>query len=804
MRVIKRDGTIQKWSLEKIEHAILKAFNKVQPGEIPDLKTVLHLISFGVETHNKENKDISVEFIQDAVIDILRSTGFDKVAKQYEEYRTKRDAIRAERLTPDPSAITDYVVTSKYSSWVKDEKRRESWNEITTRCMKMHIRKFPEIEKEIREAFVPVFERKVLPSMRSLQFGGKGIEQHNVRIYNCSWSLANRVRVFQEIFYNLLCGTGCGLSVQFKHIDQLPKIKQVNKDQVNHFTVEDDIEGWSDSVGELIKSYMITGDYVEFNYSKIRSKGSILSTSGGRAPGHLPLKALHDQLRNQLDSCAFRKLRPIEVADIICKIAEAVLSGGIRRSSLIILFSPEDSEMAHSKIPGNFEWEGKNYWRRMMNISAACLKGKTKKSIVKRLISLARDFGDPGIYWLVHPDCGCNPCGEIGMYPKLSDSSNTISTEVLPADGDLSKFLYEEKLTLEKPYVVSPLEGKRWLKDASHKYSYLLNYKNAQISDDSAIEEYGHDTGWQFCNLCEVNIAECKTEVDFYKACVTAAFIGTLQAAYTDMPYLGPVTEKIVKREALLGVSLTGMADNPEIAFDSDILRNGAKACKVVNDELSKKIRINPAARITTIKPSGTASLVLGCVGSGIHPHHARRYFRRVTETTTNPIAQYFKQHNPHMVEVKPDGNLCLTFCVKAPDNAVTVKELKATDFMNQIFDVYESWILPGTVTERCVINKLTHNVSCTVVVSENEWEDVIEKLWNNQNSIGAMSFLPRMGDKGIPFMPREEVVTPADEAKWDYLIENYRKVDYTKLVEELDNTTRQAEAACVGGQCDI
>lgn len=806
MRVQKRDGSLQAWNSTKIEHALLKAFNTTQPGNIPDLRPMIEAITRRVQNRLCiDTIPYDIHSIHLAVESTLREFEYFEVADAYNNYRTLRDARRDERLVPNPNAIKGFITTSKYAQWVETERRRETWHETIKRDQDMFIERYPQLEHRIVEAFDCVREGLVLPSMRSLQFGGKGIKQHNVRMYNCSFTLANRVRVFQEIFYALLCGCGVGASVQFQHVEQLPTIKPINKDKVRHVTIGDDVEGWADSIGELMKAYFITGEYIEFNYSKIRDRGCRLSTSGGRAPGHLGLKLLHDQLRKFLDNIAFRKLRPVEVADTICLIAEAVLSGGIRRSSIIILFSPDDSEMAVSKAPGNFEWQGKNYWRRMMNISAACIRGQTSREAIFRLVRLAKHFGEPGIYWLVDPDCGCNPCGEIGMYPRLIRPKAKEQMHIRSADESLHDLIGVNATSHR--YAVSTGRPEAWSVDRSYKFDWKT-YKNTnnrlKLSDTAAIDLYGHDTGFQFCNLCEINVAMCLTTVLFFRAAEAAAFIGTLQAGCTDFPYLGPVTEAITRREALLGVGLTGLCDNPDIGFDSSVLRQGVAIVRETNNEVSATISINPAARLTTVKPSGTASLALGCVGSGIHPHHARRYFRRVTEPKTNPVAMHFAKINPHMVETKPDGNLCITFCVKAPDNAITVKEMPAVKFMHDVFTVYEHWVEPGTVHSRCVVDGLTHNVSSTCVVAEDEWDDVTRTFWENQDKIGAMAFLPRMSDKGIPYMPREEVVTEADEAKWDYLIENYVDVDYTQMVEEEDGTTHTLEVACAGGSCEI
>lgn len=801
-RVIKRDGTLQKFDQRKIVNALLKSFND-SLGHVPE-----GVNDMTARVAAQFSGDVAIGDLETAVVNELARSGFMSTADHYTSFRDKRRAVREQRLDPDPRAVSEFVAAGKYGMHREDLAKFESWSDTIERNETMFRKRFPYLELD--NVFDLVRGNKVLGSMRGMQFGGAGVFQHNVRMYNCSFTLINRLRVFQEIFYCLLAGCGVGFSVQYRHVEQLPDVMKIDTDRVRHYAVTDDIEGWANSVGELVRSYFVTGDYVEFDYSQIRPKGAKLKSSGGRAPGHLPLKRLHDQIRAQLDECAFRKMRPIEAFDLVCKIAEAVLAGGIRRSSLIAIFSPEDGEMAHAKVPGNYEWSGKNFWRRMANISAGCLKDEPPaREYVERLIKLAKAYGDPGVVWLAHPDCGCNPCAEIGMYPKLTLPNERV--KYWPAGTDLGK-LFELSLGPSQG-VVERAPGQPVL--AQHEVDRSLDYDyrayevarstgptvvSMNSSDAVAIGFYGHDTGFQFCNLCEVNVAACENEAQFLQACHAAATLGTLQATFTKMPYLGPVTERITEREALIGVGLTGMCDRPMIAFDPDVLRRGATIVKQVNARVADQVGIRPSARCTTVKPSGTASLVLGTVGSGIHPHHARRYFRRITESPTSLVAQRFKEVNPHMVETKPDGNWCITFCVKAPDAAETVKQMPASDFMERIFTVYESWVMPGARDEQ-IIPGLSHNVSCTVVVSEDEWDEVTRRFYDERRRVSAMAFLPRMGDKGIPFMPREEVTTPADEARWQYLIENYRPVDYSVIRE---TSSRASDPACSGGACEL
>jgi ribonucleoside-diphosphate reductase alpha chain len=334
-----------------------------------------------------------------------------------------------------------------------------------------------------------------------------------------------------------------------------------------------------------------------------------------------------------------------------------------------------------------------------------------------------------------NPDEGTNPCGEIGLYPKLMTG----------------------------------------------------------------------ETGFGFCNLVEVNVAACKTQEQFLQACRSAAIIATLQAGYTKFPYLSWVTEEIAKRDALIGVGLTGIMDNPAIGLNKACLNAGAALVLDTNAAIAKLIGINPSSRCTCIKPGGTAPLELGCVSSGIHPHHARRYFRRITANPNEAVAQYFRSKNPQMVETKPNGDWCITFPVEIPSDAITLKNIDALQFVNNVLDVYENWVLWGTRGwERETGELLTHNVSATVVIKPQDWEVILQHVWDNKNRVKSMTFLPASSDKNIPFCPREEVINEADEMLWNYLITNYRPVDYTKMIEDESSSNYSLEPACGGRSCGL
>jgi ribonucleoside-diphosphate reductase alpha chain len=612
----------------------------------------------------------------------------------------------------------------------------------------MHLGQYPALAETIRWAFNLVRDKKVLPSMRSMQFGGPAIQALHNRIYNCSFSLVDRPEVFSEALFLLLAGCGVGYSVQFDHVEKLPSIGYVDTKSVRHHVIEDTIEGWADALKALVQSYL-DGVNLEFAYHQIRSAGAPLRTSGGRAPGHLKLKESIERIRGVLDKAQGRKLRPVECHRIMCHAADAVLSGGIRRSAMICLFSLDDSEMMHCKT-GNW-WQTEPYLANSNN-SVVLKRDEVKKKSFKRIFGMTRQWGEPGFYFTNDYDYGTNPCCEIGLNPKLTITE-------------------EEKAKLAK--------------------------RNIQVTVGQTY------TGWAFCNLCEINAAKLTSFEDFEQAAKAATLIGTLQAGYTKMPYLGWISETLAEREALLGIGMTGMLDAPHIACNPEYQRTIAGKIKEWNAEFAAQIGVQPAARTTCVKPSGTTSLELGCVGSGHHPHHARRYIRRVTADELEYVFQAFKAVNPHMCVRKPDGKWVIEFPVEAPAGATVKADVGAIQFLEMVKSTQQNWVLPGTGDAKHSPS-LNHNVSNTVTVRPDEWDRVADYLWENRDYFTGVSLLASTGDKDFAFAPNEEVTTPADEVRWNTLIELYKPVDYTSIVEESDETNLSGEIACAGGVCEI
>ena len=597
------------------------------------------------------------------------------------------------------SQLQEYVFTTKYARWIQTSARRETYDEAVDRVFAMHARRYAEkpVHEELIFAREAMRERLVLGSQRALQFGGKPVEDKHARLYNCTASYCDRPRFFQEALWLLLCGAGTGFSVQHHHIACLPSIVRPSGEVVV-FTVPDSIEGWADALGVLMSSYFknsqphpeYAGRCVSFDFSHIRPAGAPLASGSGRAPGPGPLSRSLECIRTVIetrlaDGGSPCRLRTIDCYDIVMHASDAVLSGGVRRSATICIFSPDDLDMAKAKTG---DWFVKNPQRGRSNNSALLLRDQTTKAVFEELMSAVKECGEPGFVWADSTEIMYNPCVEIGLYP---------------------------------------------------------------------VDQQTGESGWAFCNLCEINLKACVTPEIFARAATAAAILGTLQAGYTDFPYLGEVTERIVRREALLGCSMTGMMDNPKLAFAPDLQREMAKLILQVNGRIAKKIGINPAARATCVKPAGTSSCILG-TASGIHAHHARRYFRRVQANQNEAPLKWFQQYNPRAVEKSvwnPNGtDVVLSFCIEVPKSAMTSNDLSAIELLRHVELTQHNWVDAGRRLELCAQPWLRHNVSNTITVMADEWPTVIDYIFLHRHAFAGVSLLPFGGDLDYPQAP--------------------------------------------------
>lgn len=611
--------------------------------------------------------------------------------------------------------LSDITVHMKYAKYLPDLNRRETWDELVNRNMQMHIKKYPELTDEIVNVYNKfVRKKKVLPSMRSMQFAGKPIEVAPNRVYNCAYLPIDHPCAFSETMFLLLGGTGVGFSVQAHHVEKLPEIRRPNARRTRRFLIADSIEGWADAVKALMYSYFKGKSKLRFDFSDIRPKGARLVTSGGKAPGPQPLKECLVKIDGVLsDKEDGDKLEPIEVHDIICYIADAVLAGGIRRAALISLFSADDDEMISSKT-GNW-WETAPQ-RGRANNSAVILRHKVDEEYFMDLWERIRKSGsgEPGIYLSNDKDWGCNPCCEIALRP------------------------------------------------------------------------------YQFCNLTEVNVSDVASQEEYESRVKAAAFLGTLQAGYTDFHYLRDVWQRTTEKDSLIGVSMTGIASGAVLELD---MKAGAKVVKEENKRVAEIIDIRPAARTTCVKPAGTTSLTLG-TSSGIHAWHSDYYIRRLRVGKNEAIYTYLAKNHPELVEdeyFRPHDTAVISVPQKSPEGAIYRTE-SALSLLRRVRRVSEEWVRPGHIK-----GQNTHNVSATISVREDEWDEVGRWMWKYRNVYNGLSVLPHDGGtyEQAPF----EECSPQT---YEVLLGSLRDVDLSKIKEEEDNTDLKGEIACAAGGCEI
>ena len=996
-------------------------------------------------------------------------------------------------MNTETQILSEITTHLKYAKYLPESNRRETWDELVTRNKNMHIKKFPHLEGEIEEAYKFVYDKKILPSMRSMQFAGKPIEINNARIFNCSYLPINDYRAFSEIMFLLLSGCGVGYSVQTHHIENLPEIRKPLK--WKRYLVGDSIEGWADAIRMLTKAYFgYTSTGPLFDFRDIRPKGAQLITVGGKAPGPEPLKialvhiqAIFDRKKDG------EKLTTLECHDIICHLADAVLSGGIRRAALIALFNLHDDDMLTCKF-GNW-WEN-NPQRGRANNSAVLLRNKIDKETFLDLWKKieASNSGEPGFLFTNDKDEGTNPCAEINLkanqfcltkdsliltdngyqsieellekkeLPKIIstyiDDTKTVEDEssfsqhnfkifptgikpvfelkthrgptvkatdnhefltqdgyvalkdldidyhnlYMPQDNTFKKYNYIERegfneydflgwligdgcftnnpnnlkniyetlsvifgseedifakrvlvpimesllqeaidagVTRDKEFKLKPYKNKNgvvsyvtsstkaryiankfglkpgtakdkvlpelyWslsmenkarilsalfsadgsVTDTKHRKIIQLSLSNPilaqqiqlalsefgisskytiserknskrckteivfQIGNKTNIEIFKNNIGFSLhprkqqdldnitynvahhfknhnkfsienikyigdeevfditvedshnfivnglithnCNLCEINSSDIDSQEEYNARVKAAAFIGTLQASYTDFHYLRDIWKKTTEKEALLGIGMTGIASGNVLKLD---MKQAAKIAVEENARIAEILNINKAARVTTVKPSGTTSLVLG-TSSGIHAWHDDFYMRRIRLGKNEALYTYLSMYHPEMLEddfFKPTLQSIVSVPQRAPQGAITRKE-SAMDLLERIKTINKNWIKPG---HRKGSNM--HNVSATVTIKQDEWSSVGEWLYENKDYFTALSFLPE--DLGTYVQSPFSTIT---KEEFEVAVKSLHNVDLTKVIEIDDNTALMENLACSGNNCEI
>jgi len=847
----------------------------------------------------------------------------------------------------------DLIAYRTYCKFINHLGRKESLEETITRNMTMMLDKFPKLSSDIVKAYKYVYDFQLMPSMRSLQFAGLPILKNNTRLYNCSYLPINDVKCFSEVLFLLLSGTGVGFSVQRHHVNQLPTVKIPREENI--YIVHDSIEGWAEALNALMEAYFFNKIKPVFDFSNIRPKGALLSTTGAKAPGSKPLENALNLIEQKLRQAAYRKLKPIEVHDIICIASECVLAGGIRRSALISLFDRDDLEMLKAK---SGEWWVNHPYRARANNSAVLPRKEVTKEEFNYIFDICQKSGsgEPGFSWSNDLEMGFNPCkplystiltdkgyitfeqalkmdslivmGTDGKWKKasrpfktgekrtiykitLSDGTSLYGTENhlhMTANGEwkrLDELKVGDRLKISmtpiynnteienqeeykagynigldtninehnlnfvygqsKDFKIGFIEAlfktnsikecveinsikKESLVVLSHIFkefgiSTLINcipknnflmfnlkiqkdvnsrqnfvtiekidtkydiqdvyditvYDDTHAFIDSGVITHNcHEISlqpYQFCNLVTINAGSIKSEKDFYNKVYSASLIATLQASFTDFHYLRPVWKETTEREALIGVSMSGICDNYSI-FNEELLKKGAELVKFVNEKYAKKININIAARTTTIKPEGTTSCIFGS-SSGIHARHSRYYLRRVRINKGDELDVYLRSVIPNLIEddlFDPNSSVVVIPQV-SPENSITRENESALSLLNRAYFFNKHWVHNG---HRSGNNM--NNVSCTVSVKDNEWIDVRESMWENRDLYSGISLLPYDGGtyKQAPFEETDEETIK----KYLDLIED---VNLTEIKNIKDMTNNFGETiACGGGLCEL
>ena len=633
-----------------------------------------------------------------------------------------------------PTPYQDFIHLSRYSRWLENEKRRETWEETVARYFKFFEARLKDtngyvlpkqLKAELQDAIVNL---EIMPSMRSMMTAGEALGRDNTAGYNCAYMAINRVRAFDELLYILLCGTGVGFSVEKHCVERLPTIAEEFSATETEIMVEDSKAGWAKAYKELV-SLLIAGQIPRWNLKKIRPAGARLKTFGGRASGPAPLDDLFTFTVDTFKRAAGRKLTSIECHDLVCKIAEVVVVGGVRRSALISLSNLADEKMRDAKIG---QWWVENPQRALSNNS---------------------------VIYEEKPEIGVFMDEWISLYKSKSGERGIFNREAA-------------KKTVEK------LGDRR---DAN--YEWGCNPCSEILLRDR-----------EFCNLTEVVVRADDTEETLARKIRLATILGTFQATLTYFPYLSAGWKKNCEEEALLGVSLTGILDSPLLRANTEetkqLLTRLRESTIVVNKEYAKKIGINPAAAITTVKPSGTISQLVDS-SSGIHARHSEYYVRTVRADNKDPLCQLMKEEGfpSEQCVMRPDHTTVFSFPVKSPEGCVTRDDMTALEHLELWLTYQRYW------TE--------HKPSITITVKEDEWMEVGAWVYKHFDEISGISFLPHTNHSY-----RQAPYQECTKEEHDILLARIpTDVDWnTSLLkfEKEDTTAGSQSYACTGDKCEV
>lgn len=753
--IIKRDGRIVNFDLEKIVNAIWKGMNAVHEGSIEEARMVANSVFSELIRIKKKFSNFipTVEGTQDIVEAELMRADLVKSAKHYVIYREDRAKLRAKgfeipahvkKLAEDSkkyfkNALGQFVYYRTYSRWIDLESRRETYIETVDRYvdfMKENLgNKLKDAEyKEIRES---ILNQHAMPSMRLFQFSGKPARATNVCAYNCSFIAPESFQDLAEIMYISMCGTGAGWSVESTNVEKFPQIMMQTDEKLPTHVIPDNKEGWADSLTIGMKTWA-SGKDIDFDFSLLRAEGVRLKTMGGKSSGPAPLQRLLAFSRQVMLSRQGKRLRAIDLHDIICMIGDCVVSGGVRRSAMISLSDLGDDQIRDAK-KGAFYMTHPH--RMLANNSAVYINKPTNEEFLKEWMALIESRS-----------------GERGIFNR----------------GSLAATLPERRIKALKEY-------KGYFDPSGN---HIIGPIGTNPCGEIILQSK------QFCNLSEIVARAEDTEKTLLKKMRVAVILGTYQSTLTNFPYLSKEWKEHCDRERLLGVSITGQWDCPAVR-KPEVLKKLREEAVRVNKEFAKRFGVNESTAITCVKPSGTLSQTVDCA-SGMHPRHSKFYIRRIRISATDSLFKMLKDQGvPYHPEVgqSPESatTYVLEFPVKAPSGSIFRDDLSGIEQL-------EYW-------KMVKVNYTEHNPSITISVGNDEWIEVANWVYKNWDIVGGLSFLPRE-DAVYKLAPYESI----DENTYKELAKRLEHVDYSKIIsyEKQNETDLKKELACAGGVCEI
>ena len=639
-----------------------------------------------------------------------------------------------------PSSYQDFIHLSRYSRWLENENRRETWEETVDRYFtffESHLKnnhnyvEDKEVVEELREA---VLNLEVMPSMRALMTAGTALERENVAGYNCSFVAMNNLKSFDEILYVLMCGTGVGFSVERDFVNKLPTLAEEFSESHTTIVVQDSKLGWAKAYRELV-SLLVNGQVPKWALSKVRPAGARLKTFGGRASGPEPLEDLFRFTVDSFSKAAGRKLNSIEVHDIVCKIAEIVVVGGVRRSALISLSSLTDERMRDAKTG---QWWDANPQRALANNSVAYKERPEIGTFMDEWVSLYK-----------------SKSGERGMFNRKAAVDQVASVQELRGDDHVGR---------------------------NPNYEFGTNPCSEIILRDK-----------EFCNLSEVVIRVDDDKESLMRKVRLATILGTWQSTLTNFKYLSSVWKKNCEEERLLGVSLTGIMDCPltngETLGLAELLTDLRVEAVDVNKQFAEKIGINQSVSVTCVKPSGTVSQLVDAA-SGIHARHSPYYVRTVRADVKDPLCKFMidKGFPAEPCVMKPDHTMVFSFPIKSPENATCRSDMTALEQL-EMWRTYQNYWCE-------------HKPSVTITVKEDEWMEVGSWVWKYFDQVSGISFLPHSDHsyRQAPYQECDEETYINLLSEMPVGVDWSELASY----EETDNTSGTQTFACSGDSCEV